>query len=166
MIGRILTILVIAPLLVNVCACLWMAGNSWWRQRRFLNWLLSHVGLRPVLILYTEGNHYRLGPSLPSDDGPASCRCHRQNRSSGRRRGTNPWRVCLRSVCRITLPLSIPGLAVGCTLVFSLTASSFILPALLGGNFTKMLGTLVEEQILPVFDSPFGEAIRRSWSSS
>jgi putative spermidine/putrescine transport system permease protein len=60
---------------------------------------------------------------------------------------------------RVTLPLSVPGLGVGCTLVFSLTASSFILPSLLGGNFTKMLGTLVEEQILSVFDWPFGAAI-------
>jgi len=55
--------------------------------------------------------------------------------------------------------LSVPGLGVGCTLVFSLTASSFILPSLLGGDFTKMLGTLVEEQILSVFDWPFGSAI-------
>ena len=60
---------------------------------------------------------------------------------------------------RVTLPLSVPGLAVGATLVFSLTASSFVTPALLGGNFAKMLGTLVEEQILTVFDWPFGAAI-------
>jgi putative spermidine/putrescine transport system permease protein len=60
---------------------------------------------------------------------------------------------------RVTLPLSLPGLAVGATLVFSLTASSFVTPALLGGNFAKMLGTLVEEQILTVFDWPFGAAI-------
>ena len=62
-------------------------------------------------------------------------------------------------VASVTLPLSVPGLAVGCTLVFSLTASSFVTPALLGGNFAKMLGTLVEEQILVVFDWPFGAAI-------
>jgi putative spermidine/putrescine transport system permease protein len=59
----------------------------------------------------------------------------------------------------VTFPLSIPGLAVGATLVFSLTASSFVTPALLGGNFAKMLGTLVEEQILVVFDWPFGATI-------
>ena len=38
-------------------------------------------------------------------------------------------------------------------------ASSFVTPALLGGNFAKMLGTLVEEQIMTVFDWPFGAAI-------
>lgn len=43
--------------------------------------------------------------------------------------------------------------------MFSLTSSSFVTPALLGGNFAKMLGTLVEEQIMSVFDWPFGAAI-------
>ena len=37
--------------------------------------------------------------------------------------------------------------------------SVFVAPALLGGNFAKMLGTLVEEQIMSVFDWPFGAAI-------
>ena len=37
-------------------------------------------------------------------------------------------------VRRVTLPLSVPGLTVGFTLVFSLTAGSFVTPAILGGN--------------------------------
>ena len=69
--------------------------------------------------------------------------------------GATGWQVFRR----VTLPLSVPGLAAGCTLVFSLTASSFVIPALLGGNFAKMLGPLVQEQILSVFDWPFGAAL-------
>jgi putative spermidine/putrescine transport system permease protein len=60
---------------------------------------------------------------------------------------------------RVVLPLTLPGLAAGATLVFSLTAGSFVLPAILGGERTKMLGTLVEEQMLVVSDWSFGSAI-------
>jgi putative spermidine/putrescine transport system permease protein len=57
------------------------------------------------------------------------------------------------------LPLSLPGLAVGCTLVFSLTAGSFVTPAILGGSTAQMLGMLVDQQILVVYDWPFGATV-------
>jgi putative spermidine/putrescine transport system permease protein len=69
--------------------------------------------------------------------------------------GANSW----RSFRRITLPLSLPGLAVGCTLVFSLTAGSFVTPAILGGTSAQMLGMLVDQQILVVYDWPFGATV-------
>ncbi len=70
--------------------------------------------------------------------------------------GASSWAVFRR----VTLPLSVPGLAVGADAgVLAHRQSSFVTPALLGGNFAKMLGTLVEEQILTVFDWPFGAAI-------
>lgn len=60
---------------------------------------------------------------------------------------------------RIVVPLSLPGLAVGVTLVFSLTASAYVTPQILGGNFAAMLGTLVQQQILSVNDWPFAAAL-------
>jgi putative spermidine/putrescine transport system permease protein len=60
---------------------------------------------------------------------------------------------------RITLPLSLPGLAVGTTLVFSLSAASYVTPQILGGNFAALLGTLLEQQVLTLHDWPFGAAI-------
>ena len=69
--------------------------------------------------------------------------------------GATAW----RSFRRITLPLSLPGLAVGCTLVFSLTAGSFVTPAILGGSAAQMLGMLVDQQILVVYDWPFGATV-------
>ena len=57
------------------------------------------------------------------------------------------------------MPLSLPGLAVGCTLVFSLTAGSFVTPAILGGTGAQMLGMLVDQQILVVYDWPFGATV-------
>jgi putative spermidine/putrescine transport system permease protein len=44
-------------------------------------------------------------------------------------------------------------------LVFSLTAGSFVTPAILGGSGTQMLGMLVDQQILVVYDWPFGATV-------
>jgi len=69
--------------------------------------------------------------------------------------GATSW----RTFRKVTLPLSLPGLAVGCTLVFSLTAGSFVTPAILGGTGATMLGMLVDQQILVVYDWPFGATV-------
>lgn len=65
----------------------------------------------------------------------------------------------LRIFWKVTLPLCLPGLSVGLTLVFTLTASSFVLPVILGGNKSQMLGQLLEQQATAVFDWPFSAAI-------
>ncbi|WP_428030968.1 ABC transporter permease [Ancylobacter sp.] len=161
LIGRAITVLVIAPLLVNVVvrAYGWriILGNG---NSGVLNWALSYVGLGPVEILYTEwavviGSMQVFLPMMVLPLAAAIGRIDPAVEDAARTLGGSSLAVFRR----VTLPLSVPGLGVGCTLVFSLTASSFILPALLGGSFTKMLGTLVEEQILTVFDWPFGAAI-------
>ncbi len=161
LVGRMLTVLVIAPLLVNVVvrAYAWrtILANS---NVGVLNWVLSTLGLGPVELLYTEwaiiiGSAQVFLPMMVLPLAAAIGRIDPAVEDAARTLGGSSLTVFRR----ITLPLSVPGLGVGCTLVFSLTASSFILPALLGGNFTKMLGTLVEEQILSVFDWPFGAAI-------
>jgi putative spermidine/putrescine transport system permease protein len=60
---------------------------------------------------------------------------------------------------RVTLPLCLPGVAAGLSLVFALTFSSYVTPAILGGNRGQMLGNLLEQQISAVFDWPFAAAI-------
>ena len=60
---------------------------------------------------------------------------------------------------RVTLPLSLPGLAAGLTIVFSLTAASYVTPAILGGNQAQMLGNLLEQQVVATYDWPTGSAI-------
>jgi len=49
---------------------------------------------------------------------------------------------------------------------FSRTFELVLTPALLGGEFFKDVGTLVEEQIMSVFNGQFGAAIATSSSSS
>ncbi len=63
-----------------------------------------------------------------------------------------------RTFWEITVPLSLPGILAGSLLVFSLAISSFVVPVLLGGFKVYVLPIIVYEQILSVFDWPFGAA--------
>jgi putative spermidine/putrescine transport system permease protein len=161
LVGRALTVIVLAPLLINV-----VVRTYAWRvilangENGVLNWTLAHFGLGPVQLLYTEwaviiGSVHVFLPMMVLPLSAALGKINPAVEEAARTLGANSWSVFRR----VTVPLSVPGIAVGATLVFSLTASSFVTPALLGGNFAKMLGTLVEEQILTVFDWPFGAAI-------
>jgi ABC-type spermidine/putrescine transport system permease subunit I len=48
---------------------------------------------------------------------------------------------------RIFLPLSLPGVAAGCLLVFILSLGFYITPALLGGQRDVMISMLIEQQV-------------------
>lgn len=60
---------------------------------------------------------------------------------------------------KITLPLSIPGVVSGITLVFLPAVSSFFIPKLLGGGQYILVGNLIENQFLTAGDWGFGGAI-------
>jgi spermidine/putrescine transport system permease protein len=60
---------------------------------------------------------------------------------------------------RITLPLTVPGIAAGAVFVFVLSIGNFLTPALLGGGRFQMVGNLVYDQFLTANDWPFGAAL-------
>ena len=57
------------------------------------------------------------------------------------------------------LPQVMPGLAAGFILVFIPATGQFVIPDLLGGGKTVMLGSLIQQQFLQSRDWPFGSAI-------
>lgn len=69
--------------------------------------------------------------------------------------GATPFRV-FRTV---TLPLSIPGALTGCIFVFVPAMSNFVIPEILGGGKTVLIGNLVRDQFLKARDWPFGAAL-------
>lgn len=60
---------------------------------------------------------------------------------------------------RVTLPLSIPGVISGITLVFLPAVSSFFIPKLLGGGSYVLVGNLIENYFVTTGDWNFGSAI-------
>jgi putative spermidine/putrescine transport system permease protein len=65
----------------------------------------------------------------------------------------------LTAIRLIVLPLSMPGLLAGATLVFCVAISSYVTPALMGPSGAKYSATLVYQQFVSVFDWPRGAAI-------
>ncbi|SDZ06673.1 spermidine/putrescine transport system permease protein [Proteiniborus ethanoligenes] len=60
---------------------------------------------------------------------------------------------------KIIFPLSIPGVVSGITMVFMPAVSTFVISRLLGGNRYMLIGNLIEQQFLTVYDWHFGSAI-------
>jgi spermidine/putrescine transport system permease protein len=60
---------------------------------------------------------------------------------------------------RVTLPLGMPGIAAGLIIVGIPAMGEYVIPDILGGGKTFMLGNVVTTQFLGVGDYPFGSAI-------
>jgi putative spermidine/putrescine transport system permease protein len=64
--------------------------------------------------------------------------------------GASKW----RTLFRITLPLSLPGLVAGCMLVFASSTTAFISQFVIGGNRLVYLPLLIWQQSLVVYNWP------------
>ena len=60
---------------------------------------------------------------------------------------------------RVTLPLSLPGVQSGCILVFVLSVSAYVTPALIGGLRVKTVAVSVVDALIDSFQWPFGSAL-------
>jgi putrescine transport system permease protein len=69
--------------------------------------------------------------------------------------GTRP----LRAFLRVTLPLSLPGIFAGLLLVFIPALGEFIIPELLGGPETLMVGRVLWTEFFNNHDWPFASAL-------
>jgi spermidine/putrescine transport system permease protein len=59
----------------------------------------------------------------------------------------------------VTLPLSMPGVATGCMLVFILLMGEFLIPAFLGGGKIFFIGNALVDLFLQSRNWPFGSAV-------
>ena len=55
---------------------------------------------------------------------------------------------------RVILPLSLPGLISGCLLVYSVSISAFVTPALMGNARERMAGQQIYDEVLVSFNWP------------
>lgn len=60
---------------------------------------------------------------------------------------------------QVIFPLALPGTLVGCIFVFVPSIGNFIVPELLGGGKTVMVGNLIRDQFLKARDWPFGSVL-------
>ena len=143
--------------LVRTYAWILLFNNAGW-----INQALQGFGLidEPIPMLYTEpavvvGLLYMYLPLmiLPLYSSLASR--DPQLGEAATNLGASPFRV-FRTV---TLPLSLPGVLTGCVFVFVPAMSNFIIPELIGGGKTVLIGNLIRDQFLKARDWPFGSTL-------
>jgi putative spermidine/putrescine transport system permease protein len=100
---------------------------------------LTHVFL-PFIILPLLGNLQAISPDLAQ-----------ASRSLGASR--------LRTFLKVTLPLSWPGIQAGTILVFLLSISAYVTPAMLGGTSGRTMSVLVVQYLVENFRWPAGAAL-------
>jgi len=69
--------------------------------------------------------------------------------------GARPWTV----FWRVTFPLSLPGVAAGCFLVFIPAVGEFVIPELLGGASTQMIGRTLWTEFFNNRDWPVASSV-------
>lgn len=94
----------------------------------------------PFMILAIATSLYNIDPSLEKASSIL---------------GANPF----RSFLSVTLPLSLPGIVSGVVLVFSMSMSAYVTPALMGGANVPMLPVVAYDQILHLLRWTYGSAI-------
>lgn len=67
-----------------------------------------------------------------------------------------------RTFWDITLPLTLPGAMIGAIFVFVPSMGNFVVPELLGGGKTVMVGNLIRDQFLEARNWPFGAVLALS----
>ena len=65
----------------------------------------------------------------------------------------------LQGFLQVTLPLSLPGVATGCMLVFILLMGEFLIPAMLGGGKVFFIGNALVDLFLQSRNWAFGAAV-------
>lgn len=131
-------------------------------EQGFLSTFLQRIGLTsaPLDILYTR-DAVLIGvvyDYLPLMVFPLYVAIERMDRSlvqASRDLGASSW----ESFRRITLPLTMPGIITGCLLAFIPMMGEYVVPTILGGAKSFLVGSLVANEILTAVNWPFGAAI-------
>ena len=122
--------------------------------------ILGFFGFKDIEILYTEaavliGMVYNFLPFMILQINTSLCKMDYSLMEASADLGANGT----QTFRRVILPLSLPGVINGITLVFLPAVSSFFIPKLLGGGQYFLVGNLIENQFITVGEWNFGSAI-------
>ena len=122
--------------------------------------LKLHVINTPLDLLYTQsavilGLLYGYFPLMILPLYAAIEKLDPEIREAASNLGANRFRTFLD----VTLPLTISGVLAGSIFVFIPSLGNFIVPELLGGGKTVMVGNLIRDQFLKARDWPFGSVL-------
>jgi len=125
-----------------------------------INCLLQLLGFEPQKLLYTDfavvlGMVYNFIPFMILQIESSLAKLDNSLLDAANDLGADRFHRFMK----VTLPLSLPGVISGITLVFLPAVSSFVIPKLIGGGGYMLIGNVIENQFITVGEWNFGSAI-------
>ena len=154
----LLLVMILAPLLVSIVARTygWVVLLG---DKGALNSVLMALGLtdEPLRIMYTQpavliGLVHVFLPFMVLSLLGALDRIDPLLTEAAATLGASRWHVFRH----VILPLAVPGLASGSIIVFSLSMSSYVTPALMGGSRSGLMTTFIYQQFSVTMNWHFG----------
>jgi putative spermidine/putrescine transport system permease protein len=155
-------LVILGPLLISVVVrtlgwALLFGGNN-----GLVNKLLSGLGVisSPISFMFTETGMivalaHVMMPFMVLSVWASLQRIDPQIENAAVSLGAGPLTVARR----IILPQILPGILSGAIIVFSLSASAFATPAIIGGRRLKVAATLAYDEFLNTLNWPLGAAV-------
>ena len=125
-----------------------------------LNTVLGWFGIAPLHLMYTDfavvlGMVYNIIPFMILEISSALAKMDPSYLEAAEDLGADKR----QSFLHVTLPLSLPGIISGITLVFLPSVSAFFIPKLLGGGSYVLIGNIIETEYLTAGNWSFGSAL-------
>lgn len=145
---RTATVLIMLPMWVNFLlrtyAWMTLLGNN-----GIINNLLGMIGIGPLKLINTEGAVvlgmvYNYLPFMILPLYSVMVKIDKSLIEAASDLGCNP----VSTLFRVVVPLSVPGIMSGVTMVFVPAISTFIISRMLGGGSNLLIGDLIEMQFL------------------
>lgn len=157
--GSTLVVLFIIPMWMNFLlrTIAWM---SLLEDNGLINTLLTFIGLPRMQLMYNSqavlmGMVYNYLPFMVFPIYNALSKQDQRLSEAAMDLGAN----AVKTFIRITMPLSLPGVVSGITMVFMPSVTTFFIPRVLGGGNTEMFGDLIERTFLSADNWNVGSAL-------
>jgi len=157
--GSTLVVLFIIPMWMNFLlrTIAWM---SLLEDNGLINAFLEWIGVGRVQLMYNQGAVllgmvYNFLPFMVFPIYTSLSKMDPKLGEAAMDLGCNEAKTLLK----VTMPLSIPGVISGITMVFMPSVTTFFIPRVLGGGSTQMFGDLIETTFLTAGDWNLGSAL-------
>ena len=157
--NQTLFVLILLPMWMNFLLRTY-AMMSLMEDTGIINTFLQAIGLQPVKMIGTEGAVlagmvYNYLPFMVLPIHTALKKMDQRVVEAAEDLGANPFEVFRR----VTLPLSIPGIISGITMVFMPAVTTFAISRLLGSGNFMLYGDVIEKQFLELNNWNFGSSL-------
>ena len=157
--GSTIVVLFIVPMWMNFLlrTIAWM---SLLEDNGLINSFLERIGIGKMRLMYNQpavllGMVYNFLPFMVFPIYTSLNKMDAKLGEAAQDLGCNNW----QTLYKVTMPLSLPGVISGITMVFMPSVTTFFIPRVLGGGNTQMFGDLIESTFLTAGNWNLGSAL-------